>query len=300
MLKMVIAMEKIIVGLVAAVVCIVIPFTLWAGAIEPGVHYTGKTRLESAEHGVSFTLPHTWTGVFPKGGQFFVMQQPGIEAYIFAGVEKATLSEARLAMGHPLDLGDGVVLHPKGSVHVEGSVLKRQYAVAGTRKPLEGRMTTVVGSHGWSVFFIAVADIPNMTVAASGIDQLYQSLSLGSPAVAAPPPVNMGGSPWLEHLTGRKLTRFYTASGYTEETYIWLCPGGRFYRSFNSGGFGGGASGAFASKNGGRWQVSGGLEAGALTLVYNDGSRAAYTLTHEGTKLFLDGKRYFRESTDCR
>ncbi|NNE07506.1 MAG: hypothetical protein HKN20_02980, partial [Gemmatimonadetes bacterium] len=105
---------------------------------------------------------------------------------------------------------------------------------------------------------------------------------------------------WAAELTGRKLTYFFTRTGYTEEDYIWLCADGRFYHSMQGGGFGGGASGAFASSNGGRWSASGGAGAGALTLQYNDGQSATYALSLEGTKLFLDGKRYFREATDCR
>ena len=45
--------------------------------------------------------------------------------------------------------------------------------------------------------------------------------------------------------------------------------------------------------------VSGSLDAGALLLAYNDANTTQYSLTHEGTKLFLDGKRYFRETIDC-
>ena len=65
-----------------------------------------------------------------------------------------------------------------------------------------------------------------------------------------------------------------------EQDYFWLCPGGRFFRSFNSGGFGGGASGAFESGNGGVWRVSGSLDGGELLLTFNDSSTARYRLTH--------------------
>ena len=129
--------------------------------------------------------------------------------------------------------------------------------------------------------------------------EMSKSVSLEAPPSAPTATAKKSSGPWLEELSGRKLSYFYTATGYTEEDYIWLCPNGSFYKSGSSGGFGGGASGAFQSKNAGRWTVSGGVQRGTLVLAYNDGSTARYSVTRDGNKLFLDDKRYFRETSDC-
>lgn len=267
--------------------------------LSPGVEYTGEVTLESAQHGVSFVLPAGWIGVLPPDGEYFVMRSQAFEAYILAGIEQMTIAEARRKMSQPIDVGDGVVLHPRGQVRARGSVLNAEYTIDGSSIPLVGRVRAVVGDHGWGAYFIAASGPPDAARLDVVIEGLSRSLTLRAPRVASPPSPAASRGPWLAELDGRKLSHFFTRSGYTEEDYFWLCPGGRFFRSFNSGGFGGGASGAFKSGNGGVWQVSGSLDGGELLLTYNDGSTARYRLTHEGTKLFLDGKRYFREAASC-
>ncbi len=90
---------------------------------------------------------------------------------------------------------------------------------------------------------------------------------------------------WLEHLRGHKLTHIFTRNGYLQKNIIWLCPGGYFYSHLELVG----ASDAEISKIEGRWSLSGSLN--RTTLLLDDTN---YTLTFDGTKLFLNGKRYFR------
>ena len=263
--------------------------------IEPGVRYTGEVRLQAAEYGVSFVLPQGWAGGLPEGFDFFVMESPSFQAYVLAGIEELTLVEAQRLMAGEIDLGDGAVMHPAGDVTTQGVLLEADYTVSGTPDPLRGRVTTIIGDHGYGVFFIAAAAADDFESVRSAVERMSASVSLVAPVAApAPPP----GS-WQQQLAGRKLSYFFTRSGYTEEEYLWLCPDGRFFRSMNSGGFGGGASGAFQSQNGGRWEASGNAQSGILSLSYNDGASATYALSIEDDKLFLDGSRYFREVTDC-
>ena len=296
-------------GLVAASFAIVAATPGLAADVEPGVRYEGEQRLEFSAVGASFVLPAGWAGVLPQNAEYFVMECQTYAGYVFAGSDATTVEEARSVMGAPVDVGDGIVFHPAGAVEVDGSILTASYSVTGAQVELAGRIRTVVGEHGWGVAFIG-ASAPDQVEDLTGVmAAMGASLELGPPpsggaagASSSSSAASGSDSPWFEELNGRKLSHFFTRSGYTEEDYIWLCPEGRFYKSFNSGGFGGGtpgASGAFQSSNGGRWSVSGPLEGGTLTLTFNDGSVSQYTLTHEGTKLFLDGKRYFRETGQC-
>jgi hypothetical protein len=287
-------------GLLAAVLLTLVSIVP-AGArqaveIEPGTQYQGVTALQAPEYGISFTLPAGWAGMLPPDAEFFVMQHPSLQAYVLAGLEELTLSQAQQLMGQDIDLGDGIVLQPAGEMTTEGVTIKADYDVTGAPQPLQGQVTAIIGDHGYSLYFIVAAAPADFEAAKAEVERMSASVSLGPPVAA---PVPAPGS-WQEQLAGRKLSHFYTTSGYTEEDYIWLCADGRFFRSANSGGFGGGASGAFESSYGGRWQATGNAASGTLTLSYNDGSTGAYTLTIEDQKLFLDGGRYFREAYDCR
>ncbi len=179
-------------------------------------------------------------------------------------------------------------------------MLSGSYTVSGADPPLVGLVTTVVGKHGWGISFLGASSAESAARLAKEVEGMRRSLTLKRPKRSRPAPSAKGGSPWTEHISGRKLSYLFTRSGYTEEDYLWLCPDGRFLKSAQGGGFGGGASGAFASSNAGRWSVAGALQSGTLVLTFNDSSVARHTLTHEGTKLFLDGKRYYRETADCR
>ncbi len=282
-----------------AVMLTISSFNLLASEIEPNVQYRGETTLKSSEYGISFVLPSGWVGVFPTDGEFFIMKNQEFEGYIFAGIREMTIEEAKQTMGEEIALGDGIIFHPKNKVLLRGSILEAEYKVNGSQNPLVGNIKTVVGKYGCGIFFIAASQAKDVAKFKNSLNKISSSLSLSKPKGSRPAPKSKGSSPWFEQLNGRKLSHFFTRSGYTEEDYIWLCQNGYFYKSFNSGGFGGGASGAFQSKNAGTWSVSGNLDNGLLLLSYNDGSTLRYTLTHDGTKLFLDGKRYFRESNNC-
>ena len=268
-----------------------------AQRIEPGVQYRGQTTLEAPEYGATFILPAGWAGVLPPDAEFFVMQSTTYQGYIFAGIDELTLSEARARMSGEIDVGD-VVLRPAGEVRVEGSALTADYAISGSQMPLLGRVTTLVGDHGYGIFLIATATTEHIEPLREVVGKVIRSVRLSKPVSVATSAGTTGD--WTEQLSGRKLSYFFTRTGYTEGDYLWLCANGRFFRSSNSGGFGGGASGAFESKNGGRWEASGGGNGGTLTLIYNDGSTARFTLTIREERLFLDESRYFREATDCR
>ena len=103
-----------------------------------------------------------------------------------------------------------------------------------------------------------------------------------------------GNADWQSYMRGRYIARFYTGSGYHEKTELWLCSDGRFSRSGEGGGFGGGASGAFQGGGSGRWSASGKQPgAGELRLEHADGI-ATYRLTLEGGSLYLDGTKWLR------
>jgi hypothetical protein len=109
-----------------------------AATVEPGVEYPAGTKVDTPGAGVEFTIPEGWTGVLPKGGEFFVLGSPTQKAYIFVIVEDKSMYEAKEAMRKPMSLGNGLSLMPLGDVQTEGGLLKGNYAVAGGKDPLKG------------------------------------------------------------------------------------------------------------------------------------------------------------------
>ena len=162
---------------------------------------------------------------------------------------------AQGAMSQAIAVGNGVVFHPKGQVQIKDSILTADYSVSGSRTPLLGQVTTVVGESGRGVSFMAGSGPQDAERLRSALSKISASLSLVQPKPKSSDSQARETGSWMEQLSGRKLSRFFTRSGYTEEEYIWLCPEGLFFRSSQSGGFGGGASGAFQAENAGTWTV---------------------------------------------
>jgi len=108
-----------------------------------------------------------------------------------------------------------------------------------------------------------------------------------------------GDKSWLGYLKGKHIVRFFTASGYTEEQHIWLCSNGNYVRRFDSGGFGGGASGAFQGNYDGSWTATGEGENGKLVLKSPDGE-SVYDLRWDYHKnhLYVDGKRWLHDENN--
>lgn len=262
-----------------------------ATVLTPGKRYTGPEHLTEPSLGIGFTVPESWVGALPQGSEFFIMAPADEAGYIFVGADEMTLAEALTTMSQDIPLGNGITLRPTGKPSQDGKRLSAQYAVSGAPQPLKARATTVVGERGLGLFFIAVYPEQRAPEFTGAVESLVTSIRWSAPV--APPPTPADGG---FELAGKKLTRFYTGSGYSETQYLYLCNSGQFYHDFNGGGYGWNASGAFQSNSRGRWQVNG----NQLVLNYADGSRSAYNLSINGSKFMMDGKRWFREASDCR
>lgn len=262
-----------------------------ATVLSPEQRYTGPQHLTEPSLGIGFTIPEAWFGVLPRDSEFFVMAPADEAGYIFAGADEMTPAEARSTMSQDLPLGNGITLHPTDKLSEDGRRLSAGYTVSGAQQPLAAQATTAIGERGLGIFFIAVYPAHRAAEFARALDSLVDSIRWSAPVS---PPAAPAGSQF--ELAGKKLTRFYTGSGYSETQYLYLCHSGQFYHDFNGGGYGWNASGAFQSNSRGRWQVSG----NRLVLDYADSSSAAYNLSVDDREFMMDGKRWFREVTDCR
>ena len=261
--------------------------------IQPGQVYAGGTSLTASDVGVTMRVPDGWQAALPVGGSALAMERSDQRAFIFAVADRTTEAEVRAEMAQPIDLGDGIVLQPKASPSSEGKgLLRGDYQVFGAPSPGEGTVWARLADTGIGVAFFAI-DLGGDGGASREAERLARGVSFAKPVIPDPTG-GEGNADWQSYMRGRYIARFYTGSGYHEKTELWLCSDGRFSRSGEGGGFGGGASGAFQGGGSGRWSASGKQPgAGELRLEYADGV-ATYRLTLEGRSLYLDGTKWLR------
>lgn len=294
--------------LIAALVALGVPVGGQAVEIQPGRIYPGDTRVEVSAYGMAFSVPAGWQGALPAGSEVFVLK-PDLdpEVSILAMGDKATRAEVIATMSAPIALGSGLSLHPTAAVTERGEVLTCRYEVRGAPSPLSAYTEAVTGSNGISVAYVLIAAPAALTAHESAVQALVAGTDLGTSAV--PPAGKSNGSAgaggatsstedrWDAYLKGKHIVRYYTTTSYTEEHHLWLCSDGSFSRRGNTGGFGGGASGAFEGKAIGRWTASGAGEHGRLTLHFGDRSTTDYDLRWDFGKneLYVDGKRWLHD-----
>ena len=94
----------------------------------------------------------------------------------------------------------------------------------GAPQPLESTATTIVGDHGTGIYFIAVFSGEQEATFRETLGTIAETVSF----FVAVQEVSPEGSVSSDALAGRKITRFYTGSGYTETESIFLCASGAF------------------------------------------------------------------------
>jgi hypothetical protein len=275
--------------------------TLAWGQIQLGRIYEGGEVISEPAAGLALTLPTGWRGALMQDGSTFMLEPvEGIGLMVVAAQEfdEAT---ARAELSADVDLGDGVILRPTGAIEVISSGhLSRPMTVQGLPSAMVGTVDVRLTPGGVGVAFIVLS--PEADAASHLSDMRAFALSL---RVTEPTPVaeTSSGDEWFPYMRGRYLARYYTTSGYTERTELWLCSDGSFLFSDEGGGFGGGASGAFQGSGGGRWSATGAGARGALILDWSNGQRSEWALEFnaQGDELYVNGSRWLRGDNErCR
>lgn len=287
-----------------------------AETLQPGKLYPGGTTIDVPDLGITITLPKGWKGLLPAGAAAFIMESDATQANLFLIGDRMTAEQLRQTMSDAIPLDTGITIQPAGAVQDVGGWIQADYSVLG-QPGLKARIKAQTGTSGIAFAIIAIGDDARITDALAGADLVARSVTFSEP-VQPPAPPGLAGN-WQDYMKGRYVVRLYTGSGYYEEEHIWLCSDGSFFRSTGSGGFGGGASGAFGGKGQGAWRAEGELAGqGRLVLAYgatvsqNDttfgswqtssgASESHYVLELSDDKLYLDGKRWFRDGNQrCR
>jgi hypothetical protein len=280
---------------------------LSANAVEPqpGQIYTGGTLISSSELGVGFNIPQGWRGALAPSGESFLMEPGDAGATLFVVADKLSKEKAYTQLQGPIPLNDRVQLTLDGPITRSGGDLSAHYNVA-YQPQYRARVMATTTKAGTSIAFFLLSRKDALESYAQQLEKSFTSLTVSAATKSTATTQDAAtdsDDTWAGYLKGKHIVRFYTTSGYTEEQHIWMCSDGRFRRSFDSGGFGGGtpgASGAFQGHYGGRWQAKGQGEYGQLLLSFNDGQVSRYELRWDYGKnqLFLDGKRWLHDKNN--
>jgi hypothetical protein len=271
-----------------------------AGAqIQPGRLYGPGEMISEPSAGLSLTIPDGWRGALVPDGSMFMLEPLAGQGAMFVIADQLTEEEARAEMSRPLDLRNGMVVTPSGEIReISTGHLSARYTVQGGPMELEGTVEVRLAGSGLGVAFILLSP-PSQAPAHVEAMRTF-ALSLGVTEPATRPAASAGSDAWEPYLRGRYLARYYTASGYTESTELWLCSDGTFHFNDQAGGFGGGASGAVQGLGGGRWSATGAGAAGTLVLQWSSGERDSWALEYDyqQDRLYIEGVRWLRGNNE--
>lgn len=279
-----------------------------AGAVEPrpGQIYPGGTTLSLSSLGLSLSIPTAWRGALSPDGEALQMEPTAGGAMLLAYADHLSPEDTYTTLQGPIPLDSGLTLQLNGKITRRGSELSAQYSIP-LQPSLHSLGQAVSNANGTSVALFLIAPATNIDAYRSALQAAFNSINF-HPLPSATPTSdtakqNSGRDLWSDYLKGKHIVRFFTASGYSEEQHIWLCSDGGYYRSFDGGGWGGGASGAFQSQYAGKWQATGAGEHGQLQLQDNSGKVSTYQLRWDfkQNRLYVDGKRWLHDKNGaCR
>lgn len=278
-------------------------------AVEPvpGQVYSGGSLIDSYELGVQFSIPQNWQGGLDPSGEMFLMEPPGGGAIMFVTAEIMSAEQAYQLLQGPVEVPDVGQLNLEGSIRRSENNFSGSYEVA-FNAALAAEVRAKSADNGTSIAFFLVSEAAQMQRMRQQLEGVFGSLKTHEVASAAEASKSGNNTTaetdktWLSYLKGKHIVRFFTTSGYTEEQHIWLCSDGNYIRRFDSGGFGGGASGAVQANYDGTWTATGEGERGRLMLNSANGQVALnLRWDYEASRLYVDGKRWLHdENNACR
>ncbi len=270
-----------------------------AGLPEAGKVYQGPVSFSSPPDGLAFSLPKGWAG--GMDGEFFGIVDPkdkGQNGIVLLWSTKGTLDDARKTTASAIPV-KGVGLRPKSKIARSKKGLKATYTVVGGGALTEATVTARV-AHGTIVAIIAAYSTVGKKSVAGLTKSLEASIRITKPKVVAQSAGNGGGADsWQKFLTGARLTRFSTGSGYSEKESYTFCPNGTFYRSFGASSSSGNGSGAAQANNSGRWKATGQGNNGVIILHFANDSVDRSAVEYRNSKTYWGGTRYFYEPSKC-
>jgi hypothetical protein len=272
--------------------------------VLPGQVYRGGDVVSDPQSGLRLTMPDGWSGQLSRDGEFFVMVPDSGEGTIVVVADELTDAAARRQLGEVIDLGGGVKLRPGGQVHeVATGHYSADFEVEGSDSPRVATVDVRIANSGLGVAFVLLSPPSTADSLRGDMRELAFSLGVIDSKVTPATATAGGGDAWEPYLRGRYLARYFTRTGYTESTELWLCSDGTFAYRSQGGGFGGGASGAAQASGSGAWSATGAGKSGTLILTWSSGGSTTLELgyDYEQDRMYLNGERVLRGTNErCR
>ena len=277
-------------------------FSLFVSSAEIQVNqlYQGGDQVRSSDIGLELTIPENWQGALPAGSSFFFIESAALQTTMMLYAERVSNAQLQHTMSQSIPLDADIVLVPIAGPENKGDLLIADYRIP-ARPELKARVFGRSGEHGLSIALITLTPQQNSASVWSIAKATASNIKFFQPQQASQS-AEANGS-WQEYMRGRYIARYYSGSGYHEKQELWLCSDGQFYTSGDSGGYGGGASGAFTNRGAGSWQVEGSLPGqGKLVLHFTPGGgQSHYSLNLNNDKLYLNDTHWLRGNNDyCR
>ncbi len=273
--------------------------SVYAVNVQPGQSYLGQVKLEFPNMGTSFMLPSGWTGIVPKGKEVFVLANNSLDGIGLIGIQRKAAATVLQEMRNPIPFLGNTKLILRGSVQRKGNSLFGLYQVQGSQVPMVAYVVSVFGDDGRVVAFLVAARQSNMAKLGQDMELMMASVTIKKPVTPVNTVIPGGGnnarnSELGRLLSGLKLTFMKTWSTTRTTIDIYLCKNGTFHRKEIYGGVSGPGTMVGRNANRGRWSMSG---TQGFILHYNNGKVVNKRVTFQGSKLFLNGVRYFRNGS---
>ena len=261
--------------------------------LEPGRLYPGPVTLKVSSVGVSVFVPDGWKALLPEGAEAMLVKHRSHPGSVLALVDEGTEAELRQSMREPIPVEAGVVLRPVGRPKRAGDRWVQRYRGEGAVGYAVARR-----AGGRIVGLVGVAPRSGGKRIERVVNAMAASVRFRKPAAASEGRATASASSGRAagRLAGRKIHRFYGNYGYREHQIIVLCRNGRFFWNRDAGGVTRGlGSGAALASGHGRWSAG----EGTLRLRWDDGRQRSYRVEVRSDGLYLDGKKWLRESAGC-
>jgi hypothetical protein len=266
--------------------------------ISPGVLYQPGSQLTVSSYGIDLAVPPGWRALLPEGAQALIMEPIGkVARMIVMAVPDSNAEGIRQLMSQAQPLDTMTQLLPAAQPTERDGLFLQQYEVSGANpQNLVASAYARLGGNRTAVFVIMLEPRQQNLLPGVG-EQFIRSIAFSAPKSAAE--AANAGIDWNQQLRGRSLKYMSTGNGLSVTKLMNLCSDGSFSYSdsdsYGSSDAMGSFSGYSNSAQSGRWQISD----NRLMLVWNDGSRSQFTLSHRyvpeygewGT--FVDDQRWF-------
>lgn len=162
-----------------------------------------------------------------------------------------------------------------------------------SKKTAQGLLITdtfvLFSPFGGGALVVAISDANNAENAFNEGLKISKSVSFSKPVVS------QVGNQIQNLFRGKHLLYFYTASGFSERTDIFLCPSGSFFYRTDTSSTSGNFSGITAGNADGNWRIAASGNNASLILQFNNGGTRQYKISarQASNEIGLNGNRYF-------